>query len=395
MSRIVLDALAMPDLAEHFQIEAGALLDALRFHQLALADKFLDALGQLDLDRLHRRQHLLARRHVMTAGVDGKARDLLPDAPGQGVKQLQALDLVVKQLDADGHLGVLGRKNVDGVAAHTEGAARKIDVVALVLHAHQLRNHVALAHFVARAQRHHHLVVRLGLADAVNGRHRGHDHHVAALQHAFGAAQAHLLDVLVDGGIFLDEQITLRHIGLRLVVIVVTDEVLNGVFREKFAELAVQLRRQRLVGRKHNGRPSQAGDHIGHGEGLARARHAQQRLEHLTIVDAFDQLVDGLGLVAGGRIGLVQLERRAGVAHEGAGALGLDGIVCSQGQGFRHSGQVQNSNQGGDVIQCARQTRADQAQARTSGNGCTWSQRATSAGSWKVRTVSKAVCACG
>ena len=82
---------------------------------------------------------------------------------------------------------MLGRKHINGVAPHAEIAARKVHVIALVLHAHQLRNRITLAQFVARAQRHDHAVVALGVANAVNGRHRGHDHHIAPLQQAFGA----------------------------------------------------------------------------------------------------------------------------------------------------------------------------------------------------------------
>ena len=211
---------------------------------------------------------------------------------------------------------MLGGKDVDGVAAHPEGAAAEVHVIALVLHAHQLNDHVTLAHFVARAQRHHHLVVGLRLTDTVNGRHGGNDHHVAPLQQAFGAREAHLLDVLIDRRVFLDEQIALRHIGLGLVVVVVTHEVLNRVFREKLAELAVQLRSQGFVGRKHNGWAAHAGDHIGHGVGLARAGHAEQGLEHLAILQTLDQLRNRLGLVPGRWVGLVQLKRRIGELHK-------------------------------------------------------------------------------
>jgi hypothetical protein len=91
---------------------------------LPIAHQLLEALGQLQLDGLHRGQHLVARRHVVAAGVDREARDLLLDAAGERVEQLQALDLVVEQLDADGQLAVLGREHVDGVAAHAELAAR-------------------------------------------------------------------------------------------------------------------------------------------------------------------------------------------------------------------------------------------------------------------------------
>ena len=70
----------MADLAEHFQIEAGALLQALSLYQLALADKFFHPVGQLGFDGLNRRQYLLTRGDVMAAGVDGKARNFLANA---------------------------------------------------------------------------------------------------------------------------------------------------------------------------------------------------------------------------------------------------------------------------------------------------------------------------
>jgi predicted nucleic acid-binding OB-fold protein len=59
------------------------------------------------------------------------------------------------------------------------------------------------------------------IADTVDRRHRRHDHHVAPLQQALGGRQPHLLDVLVDRRVLLDEQVALRHVGFGLVVVVV------------------------------------------------------------------------------------------------------------------------------------------------------------------------------
>ena len=56
VARVVLDALAEAQLVQHLEVEARALLDALRLDQLALALEELDALAQLDLDRLDRPQ---------------------------------------------------------------------------------------------------------------------------------------------------------------------------------------------------------------------------------------------------------------------------------------------------------------------------------------------------
>ena len=310
MAGVVLDAFAMADLAEHFQVEAGALLQPLGLHQLAVRDQLLQPLRQLDLDGLHRGHHFLARRHVVAGRVHREARDLLADAAGQRVEQLQRFDLVVEQLDADRQLAVLRGKDVDGVAAHAEGSAREILLVAVVLHADQLRDDVALADLVAHPRDEPHLGVVLGRADAINRAHRRHDHRVAPLQHALGGRQPHLLYVFVDRAVLLDEQVALRDVGLGLVVVVVADEVLDGVVREELAKLAVQLRGQGLVGGEDDGRPPEPGDDVGHGEGLARAGDAQQRLEDFAVAHALDQLLDGGRLVARGRVRQEQLERR-------------------------------------------------------------------------------------
>jgi len=61
------------------------------------------------------------------------------------------------------------------------------------------------------------------------------DDHIRATQQALGGAQAHLLDVLVDGAVFLDEEVALRHVSLGLVIVVVADEILDCVFRKELA----------------------------------------------------------------------------------------------------------------------------------------------------------------
>ena len=213
---------------------------------------------------------------------------------------------------------MLGRKHVDHITAHPKHAARKILVVARVLHTDQPRNYIALAHFVADAGNKSHLRVVLRRADAVDRTDRADDDGVAPLQHALGGRQAHLLDVFVDGRVFFNEQVTLRHVSFGLVVVVIADEVFDRVLREEFAKFAIQLRGQRFVGRKNDGRAPQLRDHVRHRESFARAGHAKQGLEDFAVVHALNQLGNRLRLVPRWRVGLKQLERRIRVAHERA-----------------------------------------------------------------------------
>src|SRR5262249_19972163 len=94
--------------------------------------------------------------------------------------------------------------------------------------------------------------------------------------------------------------VALGDVRLGLVVVVVADEVVDGVAREEAAELLVELGGQRLVVGQYERRLVELGDHVGTGKGLARARRAEQGLARPAVAEALDELADGLRLVAGG-----------------------------------------------------------------------------------------------
>ena len=112
------------------------------------------------------------------------------------------------------------------------------------------------------------------------------------------AAMPHAVDLLVDRGFLLDIGVGARDVGFGLVVVVVGDEIFDRVVGEERLELAVELRGQRLVRRQDQRRALRRLDHLGHGEGFARSRHAKKNLRAVVALDAFDQFADRLGLVA-------------------------------------------------------------------------------------------------
>ena len=70
---------------------------------------------------------------------------------------------------------------------------------------------------------------------------------VAAREAATRRRVSQALDVVVARAVLLDVQVGLRDVRLGLVVVVVADEVLDGVRGEELANLAAELRRERLV----------------------------------------------------------------------------------------------------------------------------------------------------
>ena len=195
----------------------------------------------------------------------------------------------------------MGGENLDHVAAHAERAAVEVAGRALVLQRHEIGDELALVDALALLERERHRRIGLDRADAVDARHRGHDDDVVALEQRAGRAVAHAVDLLVDRGFLLDIGIGARHVGLGLVVVVIADEVLDRVVGEEAPELAVELGRERLVGREHQRRPLRRFDHLRHGEGLARSGDAEQHLRAVLAADSLHEVGDRLRLVARGR----------------------------------------------------------------------------------------------
>ena len=301
VARVVLHPGARPDLAEHLQVEGGAHAQALGLEELALPLEPGDPLLHLLLDGADRALHALLPRDVVRGGEEVGAVDLVDDIAGEGVQHGQGVDLVPEHLDADGELLVHG-DDLDGVAAHAEGAAREGHVVAHVLHGDEAAQQGVAVDPHAALQLDHAGHVLLGGAQAVDAGHRGHDDGIAAGEQGVRGTVAQALHLVVDGGVLLDERVGLGDVGLGLVVVVVGDEVLDGVVRQQLPELGGQLGGQGLVGLEDERGALQLLDEPRGGRGLASAGRAHEDHVLLAVADPGGEFLDRLGLVPRRRV---------------------------------------------------------------------------------------------
>ena len=266
------------------------------------------ALLHLALDLEDGAIELVARGDVVRGRVDGHMADDALRHAADGVDLGDAVDLVAEELHADGPAGPVDGVNFHGIAAHAERVSGEIQVVSLVANFHKLLHQLLAGLFHARAERDDHVLIVDGVAKAIDARNGRDDDDVPPLEQRRRRAVAQALDLVVDGGVLFDIGVRVGDIGLRLVVIVVGNEIFHGVFREKLPELRAKLSRERLVVRQHERRAVQVRNDRGHRERLARAGHAEQHLLVQPEADALRQLADGLRLIAGGAVGRVQLE---------------------------------------------------------------------------------------
>ena len=238
-------------------------------------------------------------QHVVRLRIDRDAGDFAfarADFAGERIDFADGFDLAAPEFDADGEI-VIGRIDFDRVAANAEGAAAEI-FAAFILDFDELAKNRFARDGVAFFEHEHHAVVGFGRADAVDAGDGGDDDDVAALEKRASGAHAQLVELVVDGGFFFDVGVAGRNVGFGLVVVVVADEIFDGVRREERAKFVEELGSESLVVREHDCGAIDLLDQLRDGESLAGAGDAEEHLMAVAVVHTADELGDGFGLVA-------------------------------------------------------------------------------------------------
>ena len=147
---------------------------------------------------------------------------------------------IAQKFDAKGHV-VVGGIDLDHIAAHAEGAAAQVAVVAFVENLNQLAGNVFALDALAFFEQEQHAVIGFWRAKAVNATDAGDDDAVATFKERARGGKTKLVELIVDGGFFFDVDVAGGNVGFRLVVVVVGDEIFDRVLREEMLELVIEL----------------------------------------------------------------------------------------------------------------------------------------------------------
>ena len=304
---VVFDAVAVSDGLDHFEVEAGALVDALGLDEAAFFFELGLPLEEFGEDGFGSGGFALGLDDVVGLGIDGEAGVALLDSAEERVDLGEGVDLVAEKFDAVGHL-VVGGEDLDDVSADAEGAAAEVDVVTVVEDFDEATGDVFALDLLTFFEQEKHAVVGFGRAEAVDAGDGGDDDAVAALEEGAGGREAELVEFFVDGGFFFDEEVASGDVGFGLVVVVVGDEVFDSVGGEEGFELVVELGGEGFVVGEDEGGTLRVRDDAGHGEGLAGAGDAEEHLVFLAGAEAGEEFCDGSGLVTLRLIGSGELK---------------------------------------------------------------------------------------
>ena len=308
MPGIVLDPGTDPRLAQHFYIEIGAFFDPLCFQQFVFLLEITDAFFQFCFDRPGRTPDRLCRHHVVRCRIDMHKIQVSLFLSCQQINLGNPVDLIPEELHADRCFTFFGRYNLQHIPVNPERASVEIDLIAFILDIDQFADHLIPVFLHAGPQRNDHFFIIFRAAQTVNAGNTGYHDHVFPLDQRRRGGKPELIDFFIAGRVFGDICIRRRHIRLRLIVIVIGDEILHRVFREELLKFRVQLGGQRLVMGYDQRGFLQTLDHIGHGECFTGTGRSQKRLTLVSFAKPGGQFFYGLRLITRRHILCMQLE---------------------------------------------------------------------------------------
>ena len=191
-------------------------------------------------------------------------------------------NLIAPQLDAIRHV-VVSREDLNHVAAHAKGSAAEILVGSLVEYVDQFTRDILTLDLLAFFQEQHHAVVGFRRSQAVDATHRSHNQRVTPFKQRPRRREPQLVEFVIDGRLLFNVEIGGRNVSFGLVIVVIGNEILDGIVREETLELVIELRRQRLVVRHDYRRTVHRLNYLGHGERLAGASNPEQNLVRLAV----------------------------------------------------------------------------------------------------------------
>ena len=303
VARVVLDARAEAELLQHLEVVLRALPQPVRLEHLPLRVELRHLLLELGADLVHCPLDRRRRRDVLRRRPDDEVLERREHLAGERVEVRDRLHLVTEERDAVSRLRIRGL-HLHHVTLHPEAATAEHRVVADVLALDELAERGIAVVRLPHLEDQHALLPLLRRAEAVDAGDRRDDDDVAARHECRCRREPQARDVVVLGRVLLDVEIGLGHVRLGLVVVVVRDEVLDGVLGEELAELVAELCGERLVVRDDERRLPDLLDRPRHRRRLARTGRAEQRLEAVSGADRLGQLPDRLRLVAGRAIGV-------------------------------------------------------------------------------------------
>ena len=109
---------------------------------------------------------------------------------------------------------------------------------------------------------------------------------------------AQLVNLVINRAVLFNISIGCRDICFGLIIIVIRNEIFNGVFGKEFLKLAAELRRKSFVVGKNKGWLINLFNNVCHCKGFTRACNAHKGLFLIAVQNALNKRVNSFRLVA-------------------------------------------------------------------------------------------------
>ena len=288
MARIVFDAVAVSDLADHGEVVVRAALQAFRFEELAFLLEFCELHLEFGLNALDGALLLRAAGHEMLCREEENILHLFEDLGRHWLDDKNAAYGIAFE-EYLVHVCLGDRHDIHAISNGTELRRVHVRIRALEMVADELAHDLGLGCLHADGELEIVFAILLRGSETIDARDGRDDDDIAASEERLGRCMAKAIYFLVDRCVLFDIRVRDRKIRLGLVEVVVRDKVMHGSVRKELSIFLRELRGQRLVMRDDERWLVELLDHVCPGECLSRAGNAKKGLLAHTLFEAANE----------------------------------------------------------------------------------------------------------
>ena len=181
VSRIILDALTVANLAHHIYIVHGSLLKPLCLNQLVVFPKLIDFPFKVGLNLVDCFIHILLIGRIMGCGKQHHMRQFAFNVSVYGADLANALYLVPKEYYSKGFFLSVDREYLNDITSNSEYTTRKLNLISLVLHIYELSNDMVSVNYHVLTQRKALSHIFCGVSQGIDAGYRCDNYYISAL----------------------------------------------------------------------------------------------------------------------------------------------------------------------------------------------------------------------
>ena len=159
--------------------------------------------------------------------------------PCENINLCNTVNFITKKLHPHCRICIICRIDFHHIPSHPEGSTVKVSFIPVILNINQFSDNFIPVLLHPRPKRDNHILIVIRTSNPINTGYAGNNDNISPLTQRRRCGKTEFVNFIVYRRILCNVRVGRRHVGFRLIVVVVTYKVFDCVIREEFFKFSI------------------------------------------------------------------------------------------------------------------------------------------------------------